>query len=436
MPLIDRSRVNPYRLYLAMRVGLSFLVAMAFTTSVVYRVEDGGLNPFELLMIGTVLEVTYLAFQLPTGILADLVSRRACVVAGFGVYAGGLVMQGLSAEFSIHLAAQVLLALGAALMSGAQESWVADETRSAEMTPMYLRATQLSFIGGITGSLLSGVLGTVALYLPMLVSGALMAIGTAALALVMPEKHFQRPANDGKVQTVLQQARVEVREQVRASRRATRVVPGLVPLLGMTFAFGLWSESYDRLSGAFLLEDIGFPDLFDLEPAMWFSLISCAVALGGIGVTEWARRRTARLGSGSIVGMLVLFTAATLAGVIGFGLAETFWVALVFLLLVSVSRPLYEPLVNGWLVVRVEPKVRATALSARDMFDSGGQIVGGPVIGAIGTAFTLRAALLAGGAVLVPAILCLVGMGRKAGAAEEKIAAADENAHAEVGERG
>jgi len=63
---------------------------------------------------------------------------------------------------------------------------------------------------------------------------------------------------------------------------------------------------------------------------------------------------------------------------------------IVFLLLVSVSRPLYEPLVNGWLVVRVEPKVRATALSARDMFDSGGQIVGGPVIGAIGTAFTLR----------------------------------------------
>ena len=54
-----------------------------------------------------------------------------------------------------------------------------------------------------------------------------MALGTASLAIVMPEKHFQRPANDGKMQTVLQQARVEVREQVRASRRATRVVPGL-----------------------------------------------------------------------------------------------------------------------------------------------------------------------------------------------------------------
>lgn len=428
MPL--RARTNPYRLYLALRVALSFLVAVAFTTSVVYRVEDGGLNPFELLMIGTVLEVTYLVFQLPTGFLADLVSRRACVVAGFAVYAGGLVWQGLSPEFWVHMAAQVLLALGAALWSGALDSWVADETRKAEMTPVYLRATQLSFIGGIAGSLLSGALASLGLGLPMLLGGVLMALGTAWLALVMPERHFQRPGGDGKVRTVLAQARAEVGVQVRASRRAARIVPGLALLLGMTFLFGLWSESYDRLSGAFLLEDIGFPS--ELEPAMWLSLIACVVALAGIGLTEWAGRRTARLGSGAIIGMLVGFTAVALVGVVGFSLSRDFWIAVAFLLLLSAARPLYEPLVNGWLVVRVEPKVRATALSARDMFDSGGQITGGPVIGAVGGVVSIRAALLAGAIVLVPAILSLIGMERKA-----KTAAADvPAAPVAAGERG
>ena len=48
------------------------------------------------------------------------------------------------------------------------------------------------------------------------------------------------------------------------------------------------------------------------------------------------------------------------------------------------------------MVSRIEPSVRATALSARDMFDSAGQIVGGPVVGAIGTLASLRIALLAG----------------------------------------
>lgn len=116
--------------------------------------------------------------------------------------------------------------------------------------------------------------------------------------------------------------------------------------------------------------------------------------------------------------MLVGFTAVSLVGVIGYSLSGTFWIAIGFLLLLSAARPLYEPLVNGWLVVRVEPKVRATALSARDMFDSGGQLVGGPVIDAVGSAFSIRAALLTGAAVLVPAVLFLFGMERKAKTAD------------------
>jgi hypothetical protein len=45
-----------------------------------------------------------------------------------------------------------------------------------------------------------------------------------------------------------------------------------------------------------------------------------------------------------------------------------------------------------------QPSVRATALSAKDLFDSAGQIAGGPVVGVIGTLISIRAALLAGAA--------------------------------------
>jgi hypothetical protein len=97
---------------------------------------------------------------------------------------------------------------------------------------------------------------------------------------------------------------------------------------------------------------------------------------------------------------------------VGLSLVETFPVALMFLLLVSAARPLYEPVANGWLVARVDSSVRATTLSARDMFDSGGQIIGGPMVGAIGSAVSVRAALMSGAALLVPAIVFLVGLSR------------------------
>jgi hypothetical protein len=71
------------------------------------------------------------------------------------------------------------------------------------------------------------------------------------------------------------------------------------------------------------------------------------------------------------------------------------------------------PLVSGWMVGRIDPSVRATALSARDMFDSGGQVIGGPVVGVIGTFASIRIALLVGAAALAPAAACVAAASQR-----------------------
>jgi len=190
-------------------------------------------------------------------------------------------------------------------------------------------------------------------------------------------------------------------------------VPGLVLLFGMTFFAGMWSESFDRLWGAFLLRDISFPRLAGLHPAMWFSLFACAAAVLGLGATELAKRRTERLGPDSVVGALLVLTVAIGAAVVGMATAHAFAVVVAAYLVVSVLRPVLDPLLSGWMVGRIQPSVRATALSAKDMFDSGGQILGGPVVGAIGTLASLRIALLAGAAALGPAAACIAAASRR-----------------------
>lgn len=77
-----RSRIDPYKLYTSIDVVNSFVTATAYTTAVVYRVRSGHLNPLQLVLLGTAVEISYLAMQLPSGVLADLVSRRLCVIAG------------------------------------------------------------------------------------------------------------------------------------------------------------------------------------------------------------------------------------------------------------------------------------------------------------------------------------------------------------------
>jgi MFS transporter, DHA3 family, tetracycline resistance protein len=146
---------------------------------------------------------------------------------------------------------------------------------------------------------------------------------------------------------------------------------------------------------------------------MWFSVFAVAAALLGLGSTEWANRRTNKLGPGSIVTTLLALTIATALGVAAMAASHAFVFAVLAYLAVVTMRPVFSPLITGWVVGRVDSSVRATALSATDMFDSGGQIAGGPVIGAIGVLATIRIALLAGAAALAPAAGLLVAATRR-----------------------
>jgi DHA3 family tetracycline resistance protein-like MFS transporter len=348
-------------------------------------------------------------------VLADLVSRRLCTLAGLFIVGLALIMQGLSPSFASLMGAQVVLGLGAALNNGAQEAWVADELAGElgdeRMTSVYLRATQFGLIATVAGSLLSGVIALAGLNAPLLTGGSLICLLALGSAVVMPESNF-RPARlpaqskaavPARASEILRQSRALLLRQTRSTHRAVVAVPGLVLLFGMTLFVGMWSESFDRLWGAFLLRDIRFPQLGGLHPAMWFSLFACAAAVLGLGATEVARRRTERLGPDSVAGGLLILTLAIGAAAVAMAVAHTFALVVGAYIAVTVFRPVLDPLLSGWMITRIEPAVRATALSAKDMFDSAGQIAGGPVIGVIGTLASIRIALLAGAAALAPA---------------------------------
>jgi MFS transporter, DHA3 family, tetracycline resistance protein len=405
--------MNPYRLYLVLESGMSFLTGICYATVMVYWVISGRLNPLELLLLGTSLELGYFIFQLPTGMLADLVSRRLCTLAGLFIIGLALVMQSLSPAFPNLVCGQLIVGLGAALNSGAQEAWIADELGQDQMTGVYLRATQFGLIATVAGSLLSGVIALAGLYWPLRIGGTLLCLFSVALGFAMPERNFQRPRIDAGARRIIRQAGGMLADQTRSAHRAIVAVPGLVLLFGMTFFAGLWSESFDRLWGAFLLRDIRFPDVAGLHPAMWFSLIACAVAILGLGATEVAKRRTERLGPDSVVGALLVLTLTIGVGALVMATAHSFALAVAAYLAVSLLRPVYYPLVDGWMVTRIQPSVRATALSAKDMFDSGGQIIGGPIIGLIGTLTSIRIALITGAATMAPAAAFVVAASRR-----------------------
>jgi DHA3 family tetracycline resistance protein-like MFS transporter len=67
-------------------LGLSAVSSVAFycyaTVAAIYRIDLAALDPLELVLVGTVLELSVFLFEIPTGVVADVYSRRLSIAIG------------------------------------------------------------------------------------------------------------------------------------------------------------------------------------------------------------------------------------------------------------------------------------------------------------------------------------------------------------------
>ena len=124
-----------------------------------------------------------------------------------------------------------------------------------------------------------------------------------------------------------------------------------------------------------------------------------------LATTELVRRRVKQMGHRQAIRLLVAFTVAMIIGLVGFGLAGNWPVALAMYGAVAVARRTSQPIFMAWINRGLDPKVRATVLSTFGQMDAVGQTVAGPPIGAFATRFGLRAVFVLIGALLSPALV-------------------------------
>src|SRR5262249_44712821 len=148
---LRKRPLPPYRVYLFLQAVSSGFYLLVMTVAAVYGVEQAHLNALQLLLVGTTLEATCLIFQLPTGVVADAVSRRLSVLVGLMLTGLGFILWGAFARFGTILLAQVLWGLGYTFVDGAQQAWIADELRDGAAGRTFLRGTQAGQIGALAG---------------------------------------------------------------------------------------------------------------------------------------------------------------------------------------------------------------------------------------------------------------------------------------------
>ena len=175
----------------------SFSFSLIFTVNLVYQVEAARLNPLQLVLVGTVLEYVAFVCQVPTGVLADIYSRRSAVILGILLFGLAFVIEGSFPRFDVILASQILFGIGATLSDGAEQAWITDEVGEERIGHVFLRSTQVGLLAGILGAVMSVGLAGIRINLPIVIGGVL-SIGVAGfLLLFMPENNFHPISTSG-----------------------------------------------------------------------------------------------------------------------------------------------------------------------------------------------------------------------------------------------
>ena len=383
-----------------MQAGSAFAGTLLWVLAPVYFVKTVGMSPLQLVLVGTFMELSVFVFELPTGIVADVYSRRLSTIVGFMIMGLAMVFVGLMAEAWAVILGWAIWGFGYTFTSGAEDAWLADEIGIDNVRPVYLRSAQIGRAVALIGIAATVALGLVALWLPIVVGGIVFAAVGVVLAVLMPEAGFKR-ALRGRTESAL---RVMARTGVTGARLVRRT-PLLLLILAIAASWGAWSEGYDRLAQAHLLKDVDLPAFFGLSFVVWFGLISAASLILAICVAQPANRRLERVGQLAVTWILLALDVVLIGSVVLFGLAGLFWLAVVAMLLTNIVRSLAMPLFTSWLNQSiVNSNVRATVMSITSQADAVGQWTGGPAIGAIGNALGIRAALVIGAFFLTPAV--------------------------------
>ena len=388
------------RTWLVYRGAESFGMALGWTLAPVYFIQIVGMDPLQLVLAGTFLEVAYFVFEVPTGVVADSYSRRASVIVAQVVMGVAFVVTGAVTSVAVILAAAALMGFGWTFKSGAIDAWLADEVGAERLGREYQRGAQVARVFALVGIGAAVALALVDLRLPIVVGGVVFLALGGFLALAMPESGFERATSENI------SALRSMSGTAGRGGRLIRARPILLLILGITFFSGMWSESVDRLWEAQFLTNIGVPDFAGFSSIIWFGVLNAGAVLLAIVVAQPLSRRFGNASWRGMTWCLFWLDAAMVVSTFGFALAGSFGAAVLAYWGICVARSLAAPISSTWLNANIDDSsVRATVISMTNLGDSAGEWGGGPVLGLVGNAFGIRAALATGAAALTPALL-------------------------------
>jgi MFS family permease len=362
------------RTYLLLLLGNTLAASFIWGINTIFLL-DAGLSNLEAFAANAFFTAGMVVFEVPTGIVADTIGRRASYLLGTVTLSGAsllyVMLWQIEGPFWAWGVVSLLLGLGFTFFSGAVEAWLVDALTATgftgEMETVFGRGQVVTGVGMLTGSVAGGFIAAVtSLGVPFVLRAAVLIVMFGVAFRVMHDIGFA-PEQGGRPLT-------EMRKIASASIDFGWRVPAVKWLMvEALFTGGVGIYAFYALQ-PYLLELYGDPEAYQIA-GLVAAIIAGAQILGGVAAPRIRRlfdRRTSALIATASLSVLTL-------GLIG--IVEIFWVVVGLIvmwgLLFAAELPIRQTYLNGMIPSRQ----RATIISFDSLMASTGGVWAQPVLG-------------------------------------------------------
>jgi MFS family permease len=405
------------RTYLLLMLGNTLATSFIWGINTIFLL-DAGLSNLEAFAANAFFTAGMVLFEVPTGIVADTVGRRASYLLGTVTLTASTLLYVLlwqiEAPFWEWAIVSILLGLGFTFFSGAVEAWLVDALAATGFTgameSVFGRGQVVGGAAMLTGSVAGGFIAQqTSLGVPFVLRGVVLMLMFVVAFRLMHDIGFT-PEKGGR-------PLAEMRKIAAASIDYGWRVPAVKWLmLEALFTGGVGIYGFYALQ-PYLLELYGDPHAYQIA-GLVAAIVAGAQILGGVAAPRIRRlfhRRTSALIATAIL------TAVAL-GLIG--IVESFWAVIglivVWGLLFAATMPIRQTYLNGLIPSRQ----RATILSFDSLMASSGGVWAQPVLGRAADVWGYGPSYLLGAGISVLALPCLA-LSRRQNAPADTVAVAE-----------
>ena len=362
------------RTYFLLLLGNTLAASFIWGINTIFLL-DAGLTNLEAFAANAFFTAGMVLFEVPTGIVADTVGRRASYLLGTVTLTASTLLYVLlwqvEAPFWQWAVVSILLGLGFTFFSGAVEAWLVDALAATgfdgDLESVFGKGQIVSGAAMLSGSVAGGVIAQVtSLGVPFVLRAVVLAVMFVVAYRLMHDVGFA-PEKGGR-------PLAEMRKVASSSIDYGWRVPAVKWLmLEALFTGGVGIYAFYALQ-PYLLELYGDPTAYTVA-GLTAAIVAGAQILGGIAAPRIRRlfhRRTSALIAAELLGV------ASLA-LIGF--VEDFYVVIglivVWGLLFAASMPIRQTYINGM----IPSQQRATILSFDSLMGSTGGVWAQPLLG-------------------------------------------------------